>query len=263
MDGVKWIKICTDIFEDEKIMLIENMPNGDSIILCWHKLLCLAGKQNNSGVFMINGKIPYTAEMLATSIRRPAELVKQSLEIFISLGMVEVVDGVYTIPKWEKHQNLDALETAREKNRQRVAAFRAKQKYIANGNVTSNVTSNVRVTPCVMVCNGVDKDKDKDKEKDVDDIYNNNINKQQKLFFDTYPDVVVDNYSTADYAAIDFDLLLKEFEQSRYLKGSRSFKWVCSHYREIVAGQYRDFVKEQQQEEKVYYSSNVQCWDGD
>lgn len=170
MDGVKWIKICTDIFEDEKIMLIEDMPNGDSIFICWQKLLCLAGKLNNSGVFMINGKIPYTAEMLATNIRRPVKLMKQALEIFVSLGMVEIVDGVYTIPKWEKHQNLDALETAREKNRQRVAAFRAKQKRVAGGNVTSNVTSNVTcndyVMPCVMVCNGVDKEIEIEEEKD-------------------------------------------------------------------------------------------------
>ncbi|WP_202905980.1 phage replisome organizer N-terminal domain-containing protein, partial [Clostridium botulinum] len=47
---VKWIKIVTDIFDDEKILLIENMPEADSIIVIWFKLLCLAGKMNNSGV---------------------------------------------------------------------------------------------------------------------------------------------------------------------------------------------------------------------
>ncbi len=49
--GVKWIKIVTDIFDDEKILLIESLPDADSIIVIWFKLLCLAGKQNNSGVF--------------------------------------------------------------------------------------------------------------------------------------------------------------------------------------------------------------------
>ena len=71
MAEVKWIKIVTDIFDDEKILLIESMPEADSIIVMWFKLLCLAGRQNNSGVFMLNGRIPYTDEMFATIFRRP------------------------------------------------------------------------------------------------------------------------------------------------------------------------------------------------
>ena len=35
MSGVKWIKICTDIFDDEKIVLIESMPEADGIIVIW------------------------------------------------------------------------------------------------------------------------------------------------------------------------------------------------------------------------------------
>ena len=50
MAEVKWIKITTDIFDDEKILLIESLPDSDSIIVIWFKLLCLAGKMNNSGV---------------------------------------------------------------------------------------------------------------------------------------------------------------------------------------------------------------------
>ena len=62
---VKWIKLCTDIFDDEKILLIESLPDCYAIITVWFKLLCLAGKQNNSGVFMM-GQIAYTDKMLAT-----------------------------------------------------------------------------------------------------------------------------------------------------------------------------------------------------
>ena len=51
MADVKWIKILTDIFDDEKILLIETLPEDDSIIVIWFKILCLAGKQNNSGSF--------------------------------------------------------------------------------------------------------------------------------------------------------------------------------------------------------------------
>lgn len=56
--------------KDEKILLIESLPDADVIIVIWFKVLCLAGKQNNHGVFMLNDSIPYTDEMLATIFRR-------------------------------------------------------------------------------------------------------------------------------------------------------------------------------------------------
>lgn len=160
MDGIKWIKICTDIFDDEKMLLIESMADGDGIIVCWFKLLCLAGKQNNSGVFMFN-KIAYTDEMLATIFRRPLSLVKKALETFVAFGMVDIVENVYTIPKWEKHQSIDALERQRESTRQRVAAFRERQKAAVDCNSYSNVT----VTNNVTMRNALDKDIDKDKKE--------------------------------------------------------------------------------------------------
>ena len=61
---LKWIKIVTDIFDDEKILLIEQLPDADSVIVIWFKLLCLAGKQNNGGVFIMNNRVPYTLQML-------------------------------------------------------------------------------------------------------------------------------------------------------------------------------------------------------
>lgn len=133
MDSVKWIKICTDIFDDEKICLIESMPNGESIVLCWFKLLCMAGKQNNSGVFMFN-KIAYTDEMLATIFRRPVELVRLSIKTFVSFGMVEIVDNVYIIPNWGKHQSIDRIEERNEYMRNYMREYRAKQKGLAAGN---------------------------------------------------------------------------------------------------------------------------------
>ena len=94
MAEVKWIKITTDVFDDEKILLIESLPEADSIIVIWFKLLCLAGKQNNSGVFMMGNSIPYTDKMLATIFRRKESTVQLALETFAQFGMVELIDGV-------------------------------------------------------------------------------------------------------------------------------------------------------------------------
>ena len=133
MAEVKWIKITTDIFDDEKILLIESLPDSYAIITVWFKLLCLAGKQNNSGVFMM-GRIPYTDKMLATIFRMKESTVTMALQTFEQFGMVELVDGVITIPNWEKHQSLDKMQIAREQTRQRVARHREKQKQLAECN---------------------------------------------------------------------------------------------------------------------------------
>ena len=172
MAEVKWIKIVTDIFDDEKILLIETLPDADALIVIWFKLLCLAGKQNNSGVFLMNNKIPYTEEMLAAILRRPKNTVKLALQTFENFGMIEIVDGVITIPNWDKHQRLDQLEMAKEQTRQRVAKHRAKQKEMLLGvGSKEDVTEcNVTVTLPVTQCNANRIDKNR-LDKDIDKKY--------------------------------------------------------------------------------------------
>ena len=143
---IKWIKITTDIFDDEKILLIESLPEADAIIVVWFKLLCLAGKQNNGGVFLLNDRIAYTEKMLATIFRRKEATVQLALQTFEQFGMIEIVDGVITIPNWEKHQNIEGMERIREQTRQRVAKHREKQRLLLEGSCECNVTNAATVT---------------------------------------------------------------------------------------------------------------------
>lgn len=174
---LKWIKLCVNIFDDEKIALIESMPDADSIIVIWFKILCLAGKQNNCGVLMLSDRIPYTEEMLATIFRRPMSTVRLALTTFESFGMIAIVNGTITIPNWEKHQSIDAVERYKEQTRERVASYRQRQKAIAaenssvtQSNVTRNVTCNVTCNADVTPCNAVEEDIDKDIEEDIKEI---------------------------------------------------------------------------------------------
>jgi len=142
---VKWIKITTDVFDDEKILLIESLPEADSIIVIWFKLLCLAGKQNNSGVFLMGDKIAYTDKMLATIFRRKEATVQLALQTFEQFGMIELIDGVITIPNWGKHQNLDQMESKKEYMRNYMKEYREKQKAIScKTNSKTNSKANVR-----------------------------------------------------------------------------------------------------------------------
>lgn len=158
MVDVKWIKIVTDIFDDEKILLIESMPDRDSIIVIWFKLLCLAGKTNNGGVLLLNNCIPYTDEMLATIFRRPVNTVRFALKTFEKFGMVEIVNNTITIPNWGKHQNTDALENKRNYMKGYMQEYRQKQRKIAcKTNCKTNCETNVSQTD-------IDIEKELDKE---------------------------------------------------------------------------------------------------
>ena len=157
MADVKWIKITTDVFDDEKILLIETLPEADSIIVIWFKLLCLAGKQNNSGVFMMNNQIAYTDKMLATIFRRKEATVQLALQTFEQFGMIEIVDGVITIPNWGKHQTLDQIENKKAYMKNYMKEYREKQKaLVGKTNSKTNSKANVRQA---------DKDIDKNENK--------------------------------------------------------------------------------------------------
>ena len=127
MADVKWIKILTDIFDDEKILLIETLPEADSIIVIWFKILCLAGKQNNSGVFVMNERMPYNEKMFATIFRRKESTVQLALKTFEEFGMIEIIDGAVTIPNWGKHQNLESMERRKNYMKEYMKEYRKKQ----------------------------------------------------------------------------------------------------------------------------------------
>ncbi|MDM5163866.1 phage replisome organizer N-terminal domain-containing protein [Bacillus altitudinis] len=144
MGEVKWVKLSTQMFDDEKIKLIEQMPESDTLLIIWVKLLAQAGKTNASGFIYLSENVPYTDEMLAHIFGRPLGIVRMALDTFRKFGMIEINEQNYiSICNWEKHQNLDALEKIREDTRKRVAKHREKQKALVldtNSNVTCDVT---------------------------------------------------------------------------------------------------------------------------
>lgn len=166
MADVKWIKITTDIFDDEKVLMIESLPSADSIIVIWFKLLALAGKQNNSGVFIMNNRIPYTEEMLASIFRREINTVRLALTTFEKYGMIDIIDDVITIPNWGKHQNLEQIQARREYKKEWQREYRKKQKLL----IQQEVSESERGCPQGHNVDTLEEDKEIDIDKD---IYNN------------------------------------------------------------------------------------------
>lgn len=165
MADVKWIKITTDIFSDEKILLIEQMPDADTILVIWLKMLCMAGRDNNNGIFLMNNRIPYTEEMFATLFRRPLNTVRLAISTFEAFGMIDIIDDTITLVNWEKHQNVDGLEKLKEQNRIRQQRYRERKKML--------LTDNVTVTEQGITLNNVTVTEQKRIEEDKKRIDNN------------------------------------------------------------------------------------------
>lgn len=120
MGEVKWIKVSTDMFNNNrKIKQIELMPEGDAILVIWLKLLLLAGNINDGGAIYLTPEIPYTDEMLANELRKPLTTVRLALSVFERYGMIEIVDDILMLSSWEKYQNTDRLAEIRAKDRER------------------------------------------------------------------------------------------------------------------------------------------------
>lgn len=159
MSEVQWIKLSTHMFEDEKIRLIESMPEADTLLIIWIKLLSQAGKTNASGYIYLSENIPYTEEMLATIFNRPINTIRLALDTFKRFGMIEInADQTISIANWGKHQNVEGLDKIREQNRLRKQRQRDKQKQLPDTSRDGHGT----------ITHGHATDKEEDKEKEID-----------------------------------------------------------------------------------------------
>lgn len=116
------------MFEDEKIDYIESLPEADTILMIWVRLLTIAGKSNVGGYIMLTEKIPYTEEMLAHKFKRQLNTVKFALRTFMQLDMIGLDEFGLKLINWEKHQNIEGLEKIREQNRVRKQRQRLAEK---------------------------------------------------------------------------------------------------------------------------------------
>ena len=173
MADVKWIKVSTDMFEsNRKIKQIEMMPEGDTILVIWLKLLLLAGNVNDGGAIYLTPEIPYTEEMLATELRRPLNTVKMALTIFEKFGMIEIIDDILHLSSWEKYQNTEKLNEIREYNRLAQQRSRERRRQLqAAKDVNDNVNDNVNDSHLTcQPCHDIEEDEDKDEEKESHSI---------------------------------------------------------------------------------------------
>lgn len=176
MADIKWIKLKVGMFNDDRIKVIQAMPEGDALIVIWIRMLILAGISNAEGYLMISENLPYTEDMLATIFNKPLSVVRLALKTFETFGMVESCNEGIFITDFAAEQG-EKMQDIREYNRIKKAESRerAKQKRLEMslaGKIDSqeNVFDKSRTSQGNMsTCQCTDIEEDKDI------IINNNI----------------------------------------------------------------------------------------
>lgn len=180
MAEMQWIKLRIDMFDDEKIKIIQSMPEGDALLVVWIRLIALAGKCNANGLVLVEDEFPYTDEMLSVIFNKPLQTVKLALATFERFRMIEsTTKGIY-ITNFEKHQNIEGMDRIREQNRIRKQRERERKKALLleekpsgsaadpepgtgeNNNVTKEVTSPSRDKSCEVTQQREEEEKEKD-----------------------------------------------------------------------------------------------------
>ena len=213
MSDVKWIKIKTDIFDDEKVKIIDTLPDNDAILVIWFKLLTLAGKVNEEGYLFLNSKTPYTLDMLSAIFNRKKSTISLALKTFEQFDMVEIEDNdLINISNWGKHQNIEGLDKIKKQRRERQRKFREKkkQKLLSND---SNVTDNVNETLSneTELELEVEEERDsKDNKFDYKSIYEYYISQENLVSHTNYTDSM---YKSMKSAKEKYDLTEEQMKR--------------------------------------------------
>ena len=116
-----YLKLKENYFDDDSIVLLESMQDG---VLYSNILLKLYLKSlKHGGRLQLDENIPYTAQMIATITRQQIGTVERALQIFLKLGLVEVLDsGTFYM------SNIELLigQSSTEAERKRAARFQNK-----------------------------------------------------------------------------------------------------------------------------------------
>jgi predicted phage replisome organizer len=176
MADIKWIKLKVGMFNDDRIKVIQAMPEGDALIVIWIRMLILAGISNAEGYLMISENLPHTEDMLATIFNKPLSVVRLALKTFETFGMVEACNEGIFITDFAAEQG-ENMQDIREYNRIKKAESRerAKQKRLEMS-LAGKIDSQLNVNDKSMTSQGnMSTCQDTDIEEDKDIIINNNI----------------------------------------------------------------------------------------
>jgi predicted phage replisome organizer len=244
---INWLKLDVNILNNEKIALIRKYPEGDSLIVLWIGLLCLAMKSDIPGHILICRGSPYSPDDISSLLGIQIKTVKMGLEVFQRFGMIEVNEyNSIEVLRFAEYQSLEEIAQKREATRARVAKHREIRRLeasVTRYSVTDNATEKRR------------EDKSREEKSiylsrsDLRDYWNSHIlgliKKLRDLSESRYR-----KYKQRVNEGMVLDEIFEEVAKSSFLRGAHNgrpwqmtYDWLMSNdtnWRKIMEGNYRD-----------------------
>ena len=171
-----YLRLKENFFDSDELKILESMKDGylySNILL---KLYLRSLK--NDGKLVINDRIPYNAEMLASVTGHQIGTVKQALSIFKDLGLIDVLEnGAIYMLDIQNFIGKGSSEADRKREyRQRIETDRTKVRQISE-----------KSPPEIEIEKELEIDKELYKEKDID-IDTLSLCEQKSLIHDVWED---------------------------------------------------------------------------
>jgi len=126
-----WIKLSTDFFDDPKVLRLQTYPEKDFLLIFWIKIVLLSLRRND-GLLLIDDTLPYSVSDFVVMFRKEENVIRMALSIFKKLNMIVVKTSaageIIGIREFVGFTDVEGLEDARKKNREKQAAFRKRQR---------------------------------------------------------------------------------------------------------------------------------------
>lgn len=148
-----WIRLKENFFEDDRIRIIASVPDGNSILIFYLKLM-LKSIQGEGELFKDSG-IDCTPQILGAVTGTDPNIVLRALELLQSLHMIETEQERLFIP--QTMQLLGSEDESAERVRR--CRSQAKQKSIPEQNTPPPLQCNADVTQTSLQCNIENRDK--------------------------------------------------------------------------------------------------------
>lgn len=96
------IKLNTNTFDSNRVVAIENMEDGDSIILLWLKLRCRA-KKDAQGILSFDiGSVILTDDVINAVFRYKGKSIRNALDVLEHYGFINRYPNSIKIIEWWK-----------------------------------------------------------------------------------------------------------------------------------------------------------------
>lgn len=130
-----WLKLEKDFLNSSQIKVIKNMKNGKDYIIFY--LALMLESVNSEGHLRFSDLVPYNEEMLASITDTNVDIVRSAMQIFESLGLIQVFqNGTLFLPDVPKRVGKEC-ESA-----ERVRLYREKHKMLQCNNDVTNCNTN-------------------------------------------------------------------------------------------------------------------------